>query len=115
MEKDNTIYLRNIIDKAEEALGFCNNRTLEEFLENNMLQSAVVLKLIIIGEEARKIPKEITSSINLPWRLIVGFRNMAVHEYFELDLNQIWVTMQEDIPDLVHKINSYLNVNAKIA
>lgn len=47
--------------------------------------------------------------------MIVGFRNMAVHEYFELDLNQIWVTMQEDIPDLVHKINSYLNVNAKIA
>lgn len=57
MEKDNTIYLRNIIDKAEEALGFCNNRTLEEFLENNMLQSAVVLKLIINWRRSSKNTK----------------------------------------------------------
>ena len=40
--------------------------------------------------------------------MIMGFRNMAVHEYFDIDLVQIWNTMQMDIPDLIDKIEDYL-------
>jgi uncharacterized protein with HEPN domain len=108
MEKDNTLYLRNIIDKAEEAVAFCQGAALPDFLQNNMLQSAVVMKLIVIGEEARKLPPEITDAIPLPWRMITGFRNMAVHEYFNLDLSQVWVTAQEDLPELIEKCRAFL-------
>jgi len=108
MKKDNTLYLRNIIDKAGEALSFCAGVTLPDFLQNNMIQSAVVMKLIVIGEEARKLPPEITESIDLPWRMIMGFRNMAVREYFNLDLGQVWVTVQEDLPELIRKSERYL-------
>ncbi len=107
MKKDNTIYLRNIIDKANEAIEFCADKTLEDFLQNKMLQSAVVMKLIVVGEEARKLPPEIIEAINLPWRMIIGFRNMAVHEYFNLDLDQVWFTVQHDLPELVQKGEAY--------
>ena len=107
MKKDNSLYLRNIIDKATEAVGFCTGVTLPDFLQNNMLQSAVVMKLIVIGEGARKLPPEITEVIPLPRRMIKGFRNMAVHEYFNLDLEQVWVTIQEDLPELVKKSSEY--------
>ena len=76
-----------------------------------MLQSAVVLKLIVIGEEARKLPPEITDAILLPWRMIMGFRNMAVHEYFNLDLEQVWTTVKEDLPELIQKSQVYLDEN----
>lgn len=66
------------------------------------------MKLIVIGEEARKLPIEITDTIDFPWRLIMGFRNMAVHEYFNLDLEQVWGTVQEDLSELIKKSAEYL-------
>jgi uncharacterized protein with HEPN domain len=106
--RDNNIYLKNILDKAKEASGFCDKMSEEDFLNDAKTQSAVIMKLIIIGEEAKKLPEEITSKIDLPWKTIVGFRNMAVHEYFDIDLSQVWDTIQIDIPDLINKIEDYL-------
>ncbi|HCC59881.1 MAG: hypothetical protein A2402_00630 [Candidatus Staskawiczbacteria bacterium RIFOXYC1_FULL_37_43] len=106
--KDSNIYLKNIVDKANEAIGYCDKMSKKDFLADNKTQSAVIMKLIVIGEEAKKLPEEIKLAIDLPWRMIMGFRNMAVHEYFDIDLVQIWNTMQMDIPDLIDKIEDYL-------
>lgn len=106
--KDNNIYLKNIIDKAKEAVGYCNEMSEKAFLNDSKTQSAVIMKLIVIGEESKKLPEDIRSAIDLPWRMIIGFRNMAVHEYFDIDLVQIWNTIQADIPDLIAKIENYL-------
>lgn len=106
--KDNNIYLKNILDKAKEAINYCDGLSLEIFLKNDLVQSAVILKLIIIGEEAKKISEITKSSINLPWRKIIGFRNMAVHEYFDIDPTQIWNTVKTDLPDMITKIETYL-------
>ena len=111
MEKDNSVYLKNIRDKAEEAMKYCDGFSKEDFLKNEMMQSAVILKLIVIGEEANKLPDEIKSSINLPWRKIIGLRNMAVHEYFDIEMSQIWKTVQDDLPTLLKEINAYLSIN----
>jgi len=106
--KDPDIYLKNILDKAREAVGYCDNISKESFLEDDKTQSAVILKLIIVGEEAKKLSEEIQSKIDLPWRMIIGFRNMAVHEYFSIDVSQIWITVKIDLPDLIKRIETYL-------
>ncbi|MEK7664137.1 MAG: HepT-like ribonuclease domain-containing protein [Patescibacteria group bacterium] len=54
--KDNNIYLKNILDKTAEAIAYCKNMTMEDFIKDEKTQSAVILKLIIIGEEAKKLP-----------------------------------------------------------
>lgn len=110
--KDYNIYLKNILDKALEAIGYCREMSKEDFFKDEKTQSAVILKLIVVGEEATKLPEEIKSAINLPWRSIIGFRNMAIHEYFEVDLSQIWTTVQSDLPDLVEKVRFYLKNRA---
>lgn len=106
--KDTNIYLRNILDKAEEAIRYCREISKDDFLQDDKTQSAIILKLIIIGEEAKKLTEEVKSKIDLPWRMITGFRNMAIHEYFNIDLTQVWDTVQNDLPDLINKIKSYL-------
>ena len=108
MEKDNNIYLKNILDKAEEAIEYCKDSTAEVFLNDGKTQSAVILKLIVIGEEAKKISEKVKNNINLPCKMIVGFRNMAVHEYFDIDVSQIWETEQNDLPILIKEIKAYL-------
>lgn len=108
MEKDNNVYLKNIVDKAEEATEYCKDFTAESFLKDEKTQSAVILKLIVIGEEAKKLPEEIKNKINLPWKMIIGFRNMAVHEYFDIEVSQIWETVKNDLPVLIKEIKAYL-------
>ena len=58
--------------------------------------------------EAKKVPEEIISKIDLPWRMIKGFRNMAIHEYFNIDLVIIWYSVKNDLPSLVTKVSAYL-------
>ena len=106
--KDNKIYLKNILDKANEAILYCDKMSEEDFLKDSKTQSAVIMKLIVIGEEAKKLPEEIKLAIDLPWKMIAGFRNMAVHEYFNIDLSQIWNTIRIDIPDLISKVENYI-------
>ena len=106
--KDYNVYLKNILDKAYDAIGYCQKMSKEDFLKDERTQSAVILKLIVIGEESIKLPEEIKKSIALPWRSIIGFRNMAIHEYFDIDLSQIWITIQTDLPDLIEKIKKSL-------
>ncbi|MBI2062363.1 MAG: DUF86 domain-containing protein [Candidatus Yanofskybacteria bacterium] len=110
--KEISVYLKNIIDKAREAIDFCVGMSEEEFLKDGKTQSAVILKLIVIGEEAKKVPEEVTSKIDLPWRMIKGFRNMAIHEYFNIDLVIIWHSVQNDLPTLIVKITKYLENRA---
>ncbi len=65
------------------------------------------MQLIVIGELAKKLPDDIKQAIDLPWRLMAGFRDLAVHEYFELDLEQVWDTVTNDIPDVNGKLKAY--------
>lgn len=111
--KDVNIYLKNILDKAHEGIAYCEDMTMEVFLEDEKTQSAVILKLIVIGEEAKKLPDNIKNAVNLPWRMIIGFRNMAVHEYFDIDMSQIWSTIQTDLPQIIKEVSAYLNDSVK--
>ena len=61
-------YLEFMRDKAKEAQGFVTGLTEAQFLSDNKTQSAVILKLAIIGEIAKRISPEAKQAIDLPWR-----------------------------------------------
>ena len=71
-----------------------------------MMQGAVILQLTLIGEEANKISDTTKSKITLAWKEIVGFRNMVIHEYMNLDLGIVWDTIEEDIPVLKKELSN---------
>ncbi|GAV22218.1 DUF86 domain-containing protein [Carboxydothermus pertinax] len=79
--------------------------TYTEFIKDNKTIDAVVRNLEIIGEAANKIPNEITKHFpEIPWNAMRGIRNILIHEYFGINLEIIWETIQRDIPDLIKKI-----------
>jgi len=54
----------------------------------------------LIGEISKKVSDETKNKYNLPWKQIIGFRDRAIHNYFEINLNVVWDTIFEDIPVL---------------
>ena len=79
------LYLTDIVEAADAIARFCAETHHDSFLQDELRQSAVLQKLIVIGEAAARLPLEFQARHpDIEWADIVGFRNIAVHEYFEL-------------------------------
>ena len=105
--KSNKVYIEIILDSVRKIENSIQGITKEMFLGNQEKQSAIILHLILIGENANKISDNVKSQIDLPWRDIVGLRNTAIHRYMELELNIIWDTAIYNIPILKEKLQNY--------
>ncbi len=74
-----------------------------------MMTSAVLQKLMVIGEAAARLPKEFTSRFpEIPWVDIIAFRNIAVHEYFAIRWDIVWIAATEEVPALKEQIEQIL-------
>jgi uncharacterized protein with HEPN domain len=65
-------------------------------------QDAILWQLTIVGEAAKRVSTEFRASHPaVPWRLVAGFRDVVVHDYSRVDLQEVWRIIAEDIPVLV--------------
>lgn len=93
--------LKHILDACREIERFTRGKSKDDFLQDRLLQRAIEKDLEIIGEAANQLSPETRSSYpSIPWQDIIGMRNILIHVYFEVDLETIWTTIQEDIPNL---------------
>jgi uncharacterized protein with HEPN domain len=101
------LFLADIVDAADAVAGFVAGRSKESFLNDDLLRSAVLHKLTIIGEAAARLPRAFREAHpNVPWADIVAFRNIAVHSYFAVDWMIVWTTAIEEAPELRRQIAS---------
>lgn len=104
------LYLRDLLDAAGAIERFLEGVEEPRFLRDEILQSAVLQKLAIIGEAAARISAELKSTYpRVEWRTIAGLRNVVVHEYFAVSWETIWITARLDVPDLASRVRSTLN------
>lgn len=102
-------YLRDILTAIDDARSFIDSIDLDDFQASKEKQYAVIRALEIVGEAAAQIPAEIrTAYPTIPWREIVGMRNVVIHNYFGVDEAVIWRTVQEDLPPLKRSIKRIL-------
>jgi len=108
------LYLTDIVDSARAIEKFLKDVNFDEFAENDMMNSAVLQKLTVIGEAAARLPKEFTKRFpDIPWVDIVGFRNIAIHEYFAVRWDIVWVAATEETPVLKKQIRKILREEFK--
>ena len=99
------LYLNDIVEAADAISQFILGVEQDSFLQNDLLRSAVLQKLIIIGEGAARLPKEFREHhTEIEWKDIVAFRNIAVHAYFAVEWSIVWVAATQDAPELRTKI-----------
>ena len=78
--------------------------------DDELIQVWVVHHIGIIGEAASKISEEMRKSFpHIPWTAIKGMRNILVHQYFGIDLDEVWNTTQRYLPALKNQISEILN------
>jgi uncharacterized protein with HEPN domain len=103
------LYLTDIVEAGISIANFCANVTYDQFAADDMRRSAVLQKLIIIGEAAAHLSEEFClSHTSVEWVDIVGFRNIAVHEYFAVKWDIVWFTAMDDVPFLCAQVEKIL-------
>ncbi|HEY4496277.1 MAG TPA: DUF86 domain-containing protein [Candidatus Paceibacterota bacterium] len=109
--KDDTAYLRLMLDSFAKISRFIKDLTFENFSDDEKTQSAVIMQLQVIGELAKKVPDNFKESIGVPWKNMVGLRDLVSHDYFGLDIDVIWHTAKESVPETEKNIKEYLSKN----
>ena len=96
-------------DAAREAAGFIASRTRLDLDADRQLTLALVKEIEIIGEAATRLSDEArAASPAIPWADVIGMRNRLVHVYFDIDLDRLWDTVQQDLPPLAEELERLL-------
>lgn len=79
------------------------------FMEDVKTQSAVLHQLMVIGEAVKRLTPEFRARhTRVPWTLISGMRDKLIHGYDIVDLEEVWRTIETDVPDLYAQIQPFL-------
>ncbi len=106
-------YLLDILIAARKVLKYSDGLSQAEFDGNEVVQNAVMRMLEIIGEAARRVSQETRDAHSeIPWSGMIGMRNRLIHEYFRIDAQKVWETVQDDIPALLALIEPLLPTDA---
>lgn len=93
---------------ATETMEFVRGLTKDDFLKDLVRQRAVGMNLLMIGEAAAQLLEahpELTEDFpDIPWKQIRGMRNRIAHGYMTINLDTVWDTTKDAIPDLLDKL-----------
>lgn len=103
--RSDRLYLADILDAIQAIERFTVDCDEVRFLADELTQSAVLQKLSVIGEAASRLsPESLSVASDVPWKEIIGFRNVAVHAYFSVDWRIVYVTVTDDLPELKSRV-----------
>ncbi len=103
------LYVRDMLEACERVLEFTDGMDQTALLADLRTYHATLHNLALIGEAATHIPRSVRDSHpEIPWRSIVGARNVIMHVYLGIDDNLIWVMVSRSVPDLIPNLRVLL-------
>lgn len=109
LEKKDSAYLWDILDAARIIREFTHQVDFDTYLKDRKLQMAVERALEIIGIAGKKVSEDLKARHSeIPWRKMIGLRNVLAHEYGEIRQERIWAVVSMNIPELIEKIQSLI-------
>ena len=101
------VRLKHIIDAAREAVDFAQDQSRQALDADRKLSLAIIHLLEIVGEAAGGISQEFQEKHNsVGWHKMIGMRNRLIHGYFDVNLDIVWNTVVEDLPELIKQLES---------
>lgn len=105
MKRDDEVFLRHILDAANEAVRLSSGHSRNDLEANRLLSLALVRLLEIIGEASKDLSGDFRSAHpQVPWDKMAGMRDRLIHGYYDVNLDVVWKTVVEDLPSVVAKV-----------
>jgi uncharacterized protein with HEPN domain len=58
--------------------------------------------LDVLGEAVKRLSEPFRKAHpEIPWRMVAGMRDTLIHGYAEVDMEEVWKTLDQDLPRLV--------------
>jgi len=104
-DQDRLVDIREAIQRIMEKLPSSK----EEFIRSDLLQVWILYHIQVTGEAANSISAEFKDKHpKVPWKDIIAMRHLLVHQYFGIDLDEVWNTAHQDLPRLKQEIERIL-------
>jgi uncharacterized protein with HEPN domain len=95
-------WVLDMLQASRKTVEYARDLDEEHFQASSLHQDAILRQLTIVGEAAKRVSAEFrVSHPDVPWRQVAGFRDVVVHNYSRVDLQEVWRIIQEDLPTLV--------------
>jgi uncharacterized protein with HEPN domain len=106
--RDERERLLDILEAIEQIERYINQGK-ETFKNDELIQTWVIHHIQIIGEASAKVSNVLRMThTEIPWQKIIAMRNILVHAYFSVDLEEVWFSVESDLPDLKCKVKAIL-------
>jgi len=97
--------LTDILESIQRIETYTNGVDYDSFLSSQMMIDAVIRNLEVIGEAAGKVPSDIQVKYpSVPWRKMIGLRNLLIHEYFGVDESIVWEVATTNLKEIKPEI-----------
>lgn len=105
-EHNDEVTLRQMLDHAREAHALVSGLDQQAFLADRIRYLAATRLISIVGEAATRISSERREQLpQIPWRQIIGFRNVLIHLYHRIEDAVLWQVLTSDLPALVNELD----------
>ena len=107
LDERDQAYLWDMLEAAKEITAFLKGIRYDDFVRSKMIRSAVERQLMIVGEAANHVSEEFKEKHpEIPWRQIIGQRNVLAHEYGDIKVERVWAAATINVPALLKALVS---------
>ncbi len=101
MAREYSDYIEDILSAMDKTSSFIKGISYEDFKSDDKTIFAVVRAIEIIGEATKHIPDDARQKYSeIPWKEMAGMRDVLIHDYISVDVETVWLTANNKIPQL---------------
>jgi len=116
MLKSDFTRLHHILDAAKEAVELARGKSRQDLSSNRMLYLSLIYLIANIGEASRAISITFRESHpEIPWKKMIGMRDRLIHGYFNVNVDTVWQTIIDDLPQLIIWIEGLMSNSNSIS